>query len=328
MLEDVSYYLLLFLPKLKQYEASSLFLKWQIAGVLWWRGHGWTVSAWQGERWSAEVWLEFSEHLCHKLCQPRLSSSQRTHQLNCATKRTLTHFFFLLSTLSYLQLLPPSLIIHFRIPTQSKNYSPRNAISSQPALWQEEIFFPPSPHCPYVERDLLSRAVRQHTLALCHMSSLSMDTKAVHSNGDLCCPPGDNAASFKQAGKRRCLSTSIMEVLRVCVVFLSARPNSIGPFPKWELWRGWLVCLNFSSCLVSSSVIGMERKGGVYSRKGETISGLNKKKNVWKRISLFSFSTSKLPSCAFFCLPACSATAFSVADLLHLSGQKMMRRVD
>lgn len=95
--------------------------------------------------------------------------------------------------------------------------------------------FSPSPHCPYVARDLLSGAVRHHTLALCHMSSLSMDTKAAHSNGDLCCPPGDNAASLKQAGKRRCPSTSIMEVFRVCAVFLSARPNSIGPFPKREL---------------------------------------------------------------------------------------------
>lgn len=96
-------------------------------------------------------------------------------------------------------------------------------------------FFPPSPHCPYVARDLLSGSVRQHTLALCHMSSLSMDTKASHSNGDLCCPPGDNAASLKRAEKRRCPSASIMEVFRVCAVFLPARPYSFGPAPKREL---------------------------------------------------------------------------------------------
>lgn len=37
------------------------------------------------------------------------------------------------------------------------------------------------------------------------MSSLSMDTKASHSNGDLCCPPRDNAASLKQVGEEEAL---------------------------------------------------------------------------------------------------------------------------
>lgn len=263
MLEDVSYYSY---PNLnKQYETLSLFLKWQIAGVLWWRGHVWTVSAWQGERWSAEVWLEFSEHLCHKLCQPCLSSSQRTQQLNCATKHT--HVFFTLASV-----LPsvPSPITRYSFQNTNSIIellgSKRNFVSTSFVAGGD--FFFPSPHCPYVAWDLLSGAVRQHTLALCHEFFVNGHQSRSFKWRPLLPPPGDNAASLKQAGKRRCPSTSIMEVLRVCAVFLSARPNSIGPFPKWELWRGWLVCLNFSSCLVSSSVIGMERKGGVYSRKG------------------------------------------------------------
>lgn len=119
-----------------------------------------------GGRWGAEVWLKLSEHLCHKLCQLRLRDSRRTHQLDWASKHTLTSVFSPLSPLSHLRSPPPSLIIRLRIPAQSKNYSPQNAISSQPALWQEENF--PQPTLP-----LCCAGFTQRGCAATHTGSLS-----------------------------------------------------------------------------------------------------------------------------------------------------------
>lgn len=119
-----------------------------------------------GGRWGTEVWLKLSEHLCRKLCQQRFYVSRHTHQLNCANKHTLTHIFIFLMPLSYLQFPPPSVIIRFRIPAQSKNYSPQNAISSPPALWQEEIF--PQPTLP-----LCCTGFTQRGCAAAHTGSLS-----------------------------------------------------------------------------------------------------------------------------------------------------------
>lgn len=125
------------------------------------------MSAWRGK--GGALRFGWSSRNTCAISGANYTVVERTPQLNCATKHTLTNaFFFLsLSPLSYLQFPPPSLIIHFRIPTQSGNYSPQNAISSRPALWQEEIF--PRPALPLCCAGFTQRGcVAAHTGSLSH----------------------------------------------------------------------------------------------------------------------------------------------------------------
>lgn len=106
---NVGKYLLLVLPKFKT--AIWGFVKCQIDGVLWWRGHVWTVSAWRGK--GGALRFGWSSRNTCAISGANYTVVERTPQLNCATKHTLTNAFFFFIPLTSVLPSVPSPITHY-----------------------------------------------------------------------------------------------------------------------------------------------------------------------------------------------------------------------
>lgn len=144
-------------------------------------------------------------------------------------------------------------------------------------------------------------------------------------------PLEDNGASFAASRGRGGVRRSIM-VFKVRSLLLRAAKHcrSIKRAKALKRLYRLLVYLNFLSCLVRHQ--SLESLGGGGQSWGEDKQpqrSINKKNRKEKRISLFSFNSATKPPllCSPY-WPACLTMAFRGADLLHLSGQKMMKSLD